>query len=39
MDELARALGAIVLADTRRLADCFPSVDYFEQRELPSSSR
>jgi signal recognition particle receptor subunit beta len=35
-DELARgALGAIVLADTRRLADCFPSVDYFEQRTLP----
>jgi uncharacterized protein len=35
-DELARgALGAVVLADTRRLADCFPSVDYFEQRHLP----
>src|ERR1039457_5646377 len=35
-DELARgALGAIVLADTRRLADCFPSVDYFEQRHIP----
>jgi signal recognition particle receptor subunit beta len=35
-DELARgALGAIVLADTRRLADCFPSVDYFEQRRIP----
>jgi signal recognition particle receptor subunit beta len=35
-DELARgALGAVVLADTRRLADCFPSVDYFEQRRLP----
>ena len=32
-DELAiGALGAVVLADTRRLADCFPSVDYFEQR-------
>ncbi len=29
-DELSRgALGAVVLADTRRLADCFPSVDYF----------
>ena len=28
------ALGAVVLADTRRLADCFPSVDYFEQRQL-----
>ena len=32
-DELALgALGAVVLADTRRLADCFPSIDYFEQR-------
>ncbi|MFF5175029.1 ATP/GTP-binding protein [Micromonospora sp. NPDC000089] len=35
-DELAfGALGAVVLADTRRLADCFPSIDYFEQRGLP----
>jgi uncharacterized protein len=35
-DELAYgALGAVVLADTRRLADCFPSVDYFEQRGTP----
>jgi signal recognition particle receptor subunit beta len=35
-DELAfGALGAVVLADTRRLSDCFPSVDYFEKRELP----
>lgn len=29
------ALGAIVLADTRRLSDCFPAVDYFERRQLP----
>ncbi|MEU8246577.1 ATP/GTP-binding protein [Nonomuraea sp. NPDC048916] len=29
------ALGAVVLADTRRLADCFPAVDYFERRETP----
>src|SRR6266536_3354488 len=29
------ALGAIVLADTRRLADCFPSVDYFERCDMP----
>jgi uncharacterized protein len=29
------ALGAVVLADTRRLADCFPSVDYFERRQMP----
>ena len=35
-DELADgALGAVVLADTRRLADCFPSVDYFERRGTP----
>jgi signal recognition particle receptor subunit beta len=35
-DELARgALGAIVLSDTRRLADCFPSVDYFEKHHIP----
>jgi uncharacterized protein len=29
------ALGAVVLADTRRLSDCFPAVDYFERRRLP----
>jgi signal recognition particle receptor subunit beta len=35
-DELALgALGAVVLCDTRRLADCFPSIDYFERRRLP----
>ncbi|MGP4022311.1 GTP-binding protein [Actinomadura sp. 3N407] len=35
-DELSfGALGAVVLADTRRLADCFPAVDYFENRGLP----
>jgi signal recognition particle receptor subunit beta len=35
-DELALgALGAVVMADTRRLADCFPSVDYFERNGLP----
>jgi signal recognition particle receptor subunit beta len=35
-DELAiGALGAVVLADTRRLADCFSSVDYFERRRTP----
>src|SRR6266700_5064113 len=35
-DELARgALGAVVLADTRRLADCFPCVDYFEKHHVP----
>ena len=35
-DELASgAIGAVVLADTRRLADCFPSVDFFESRRIP----
>ncbi|MEV4873757.1 GTP-binding protein [Streptomyces syringium] len=35
-DELAQgALGAVVLADTRRLADCFAAVDYFERRDIP----
>ncbi len=35
-DELAEGvLGAVVLADTRRLETCFPSVDFFEQRGTP----
>ena len=35
-DELALgALGAVVLADTRRLAGCFPAIDYFERRDIP----
>ncbi|MFF5568953.1 ATP/GTP-binding protein [Streptomyces sp. NPDC012623] len=35
-DELAQgALGAVVLADTRRLADSFAAVDYFERRGIP----
>ena len=35
-DELAYgALGAVVLGDVRRLDDCFPSVNYFETRDLP----
>ena len=35
-DDLVRgAIGAIVLVDTRRLADCFPAVDYFENCGLP----
>src|SRR3954452_6965930 len=29
------ALGAVVLADTRRLDNCFPSVDFFERRGIP----
>lgn len=34
-DLSAGALGAVVLADTRRLEDCFPAVDYFENRRVP----
>ncbi|MEW2134999.1 ATP/GTP-binding protein [Streptomyces sp. NPDC005409] len=30
----AGALGAVVIADTRRLADCFPAVDFFERRGI-----
>ncbi|MGP3953067.1 GTP-binding protein [Streptomyces sp. 7N604] len=34
-DELAQgALGAVVLADTRRLSDCFAAIDYFERRGI-----
>lgn len=29
------ALGALVIVDTRRLDDCYPAVDYFEQAGLP----
>ncbi|WP_181160355.1 GTP-binding protein [Streptomyces solincola] len=35
-DDLVRgAIGAVVLADTRRLTDCFPALDYFESCGLP----
>lgn len=35
-DDLVRgAVGGIVLADTRRLRDCFPALDYFESCGLP----
>ncbi len=34
-DELSEgAMGAVVLADTRRLQDCFAAVDFFESRGL-----
>jgi len=34
-DELSNGtMGAVVLADTRRLEDCFPAVDYFESRGI-----
>jgi hypothetical protein len=29
------ALGAIVLVDTRRIEDSFPSIDYFEDNDIP----
>ena len=35
-DELARgSVGAVVLVDLRRVDDCFPAIDYFENRRLP----
>ncbi|MGW0770809.1 GTP-binding protein [Streptomyces sp. NPDC002676] len=35
-DDLARgSIGAIVLADTRRLGDCFAAVEFYEQRGQP----
>ncbi|MEU8432972.1 ATP/GTP-binding protein [Streptomyces sp. NPDC029216] len=35
-DDLVRgAIGGLVLADTRRLRDCFPALDYFESCGLP----
>ncbi|MEE4495090.1 MULTISPECIES: GTP-binding protein [unclassified Streptomyces] len=35
-DDLAKgAVGAIVLADTRRLEDCFAAVEFYEQRAKP----
>jgi signal recognition particle receptor subunit beta len=34
-DDLVRgALGAVVLADTRRLRDCFAAVEFFEHRKV-----
>lgn len=29
------ALGAVVMADTRRISDCYPVLDYFEDRDVP----
>ena len=35
-DELARgSVGAVVLVDLRRVDDCFPAIDYFEDRRVP----
>ncbi len=37
-DLIQGAIGAVVLVDTRRLADSFPAVDYFEGPACRSSS-
>jgi signal recognition particle receptor subunit beta len=29
------ALGAVILLDTRRIEDCYPALDYFEERGTP----
>ncbi|HEY1625334.1 MAG TPA: ATP/GTP-binding protein [Streptosporangiaceae bacterium] len=29
------AVGAVVMADTRRVGDCFASIDYFERNAIP----
>lgn len=35
-NELSRgAIGAVILADTRRLGDAFAAIDYFEARRIP----
>ena len=35
-DDLVRgAVGAVVLIDSRRIEDCFPALDYFEEAGLP----
>jgi signal recognition particle receptor subunit beta len=35
-DDLCRgAIGAVVIVDTRRLADCFSAIDYFDDARLP----
>ncbi|MFV2112880.1 ATP/GTP-binding protein [Micromonospora sp. LOL_025] len=35
-DEVCRgAIGAVVLADTRRLDDCFAAIDYFDAQQVP----
>jgi hypothetical protein len=34
-DIVRGALGSVVLVDTRRLEDCFPAIDFFEERDIP----
>ena len=34
-DLMVGALGAVVLADTRRIEESFVAIDYFEERKVP----
>jgi hypothetical protein len=34
-DLVEGAIGAVVLVDTRRIDQCYPAVDYFEERDTP----
>ena len=34
-DLVVGALGAVVLVDVRRIDDCFPAIDFFEDRKVP----
>jgi uncharacterized protein len=34
-DLVEGAIGAVVILDVRRIQDCFPVLDYFEQRNIP----
>ncbi|MFZ3491998.1 GTP-binding protein [Streptomyces sp. 5.8] len=34
-DVVRESIGAVVIADSRRLADCFPAVGYFEESGVP----
>lgn len=34
-DIVVGALGAVVLVDLRRIDDCFPAIDFFEDRKVP----
>lgn len=34
-DIVVGAMGALVLVDPRRLDDCYPAIDYFEERQIP----
>lgn len=29
------AMGALIMVDPRRLGDCYPAIDYFEERDIP----